>query len=404
MKSISRRSPEGIYEGNKYKLLAFVLAGVVLVQFLESQWQSLSSLPVRDFNKDDGLVRDSNDDDGEIAVASAGIDASIIKDPYTSYKGAQVEEYVLEHADDLGYNSEQNPPGCSIWRDESPILQKLTAFRDDLKRYQQLVHDFPDASQDIRTAMKTSSIEQVCSELELHPDGLPGIFTSGQLSFTRSGWVEPLLTPLRHPEFCGTVQEEKREAFMSLGYLVQDFARMCRSVKPTSKIVLIDMGAALDFHANADSPAIYLTKTYRKFGFHFDHIYAFEIKEKVTQQVYERVPDELMASYHWINLGVDATTDSKFNPLHSILGQFDKDDLVIVKLDIDTPFIEIPLAYQLLNDTSLSDLVDQFYFEHHVHLGELASSWKTTMQGTIKSSLELFQGLRKNGVAAHYWP
>ena len=322
-----------------------------------------------------------------------------IKNPYISYKGSQVEKYVINHADSLGFNSKKDPLGCSIWTDESPILQNLTAFRDDLKTYQQLVHDFPDAPQDIRKAMEKSSVEHVCSQLELHPDGLPGIFKSGQLSFTRSGWVEPLLTPQRNPEFCF-----QRKHLMSLGYLVQDFARMCRSLKPKSKIVLIDMGAALDFHESEDSPAMYLTKTYRKFGFYFDHIYAFEIEPKNSKTVYDRVPDELMASYHWINLGVDANTESKFNPLHSILRNFDKDDLVIVKLDIDTPFIEVPLANQLLNDAILSDLVDQFYFEHHVHLGELARNWGPSMHGIIKSSLELFRGLRKNGVAAHFWP
>jgi len=343
---------------------------------------------------------DDNGDGGEFESVSLGINVSI-GNPYISYKGSQVEKYVINHANSLGFNSENNPLGCSIWTDESPILRKLTAFRDDLKTYQQLVHDFPDAPQDIRKAMEKSSVEHVCSQLELHPDGLPGIFKSGQLSFTRSGWVEPLLTPQRNPEFCF---DQNAKNLMSLGYLVEDFARMCRSLKPKSKIVLIDMGAALDFHGSEDSPAMYLTKTYRKFGFYFDHIYAFEIEPKNSKAVYDRVPDELMASYHWINLGVDANTESKFNPLHSILRNFDKDDLVIVKLDIDTPFIEVPLANQLLNDTTLSDLVDQFYFEHHVHLGELAGAWGSSMHGTIKSSLKLFRGLRKNGVAAHFWP
>jgi len=347
------------------------------------------------------LLRRNDDggDGGEFESVSVGINVSI-KNPYISYKGSQVEEYLIDHADSLGFDSENNSLGCSIWTDESPILQNLTAFRDDLKTYQQLVHDFPDAQQDIRKAMETSSVEHVCSQLELHPDGLPRIFKSGQLSYTRSGWVEPLLTPQRNPEFCF----QRNNNLMSLGYLVEDFARLCRSLKPKSKIVLIDMGAALDFHESQDSPAMYLTKTYRKFGFYFDHIYAFEIEPKNTKAVYDRVPDELMASYHWINLGVDANTESKFNPLHSILRNFDKDDLVIVKLDIDTPFIEVPLANQLLNDAILSDLVDQFYFEHHVHLGELARNWGPSMHGIIKSSLELFRGLRKNGVAAHFWP
>ena len=49
-------------------------------------------------------------------------------------------------------------------------------------------------------------------------------------------------------------------------------------------------------------------------------------------------------------------------------------------------------------------LVDQFYFEHHVHLHELARAWGRSMTGSIKKSLELFQGLRRQGIPAHYWP
>ena len=40
----------------------------------------------------------------------------------------------------------------------------------------------------------------------------------------------------------------------------------------------------------------------------------------------------------------------KLNPLHSILKQLNEDDFVVLKLDIDTPNVEIPLVKQLLED------------------------------------------------------
>lgn len=76
---------------------------------------------------------------------------------------------------------------------------------------------------------------------------------------------------------------------------------------------------------------------------------------------------------------------------------------VFVKLDIDTPHIENPLARQLLENPKLLELVDVFYFEHHVHLGELAYPWRGTMDGSILDSLQLFQQLRQKGVDAHFW-
>jgi hypothetical protein len=43
---------------------------------------------------------------------------------------------------------------------------------------------------------------------------------------------------------------------------------------------------------------------YEKFGFNFDHIYAFESKFTNPQEVYESIlPQKYFKSYHWINAG-----------------------------------------------------------------------------------------------------
>ena len=164
------------------------------------------------------------------------------------------------------------------------------------------------------------------------------------------------------------------------------------------------MGASLSFHGVDDQPAVYLTKIYEKFGMPFDHIYAYEITPQEPAKVYELIPDSLKAAYHWINVGVDPTEGASMNPFTMLLSKFNVEDLIIVKLDVDTPAVEIPLAYQLLNNPRLGNLVDQFYFEHHVHLKELAPSWQKSMNGSVKDSLYLFSELRQMGIAAHYWP
>lgn len=66
----------------------------------------------------------------------------------------------------------------------------------------------------------------------------------------------------------------------------------------------------------------------------------------------------------------------------------------------------MPLARQLLADEDriYQKLIDQFYFEHHVHLGELAPAWSWTMEGTVKESLDLFYGMREKGIPSHFWP
>jgi hypothetical protein len=77
--------------------------------------------------------------------------------------------------------------------------------------------------------------------------------------------------------------------------------------------------------------------------------------------------------------------------------------LLSIHAPFHTGFIEMPLAYQLLNDERFAKLVDQFYFENHVQQVELAPAWTSTMEGSIKASLDLFAGLRQKGIASHYW-
>lgn len=104
--------------------------------------------------------------------------------------------------------------------------------------------------------------------------------------------------------------------------------------------------------------------------------------------------------------GVTAEEGSRLNPLHSILEQFNEDDFIIVKLDIDNSSIEMPLAHQVLEGGEggiYHRLIDQFYFEHHVHIKEIPA-WNMFALGTVKDSLDLFTGLRERGVPAHFWP
>jgi hypothetical protein len=253
----------------------------------------------------------------------------------------------------------------------------------------------PIADLRLQLAPDESNIDEVCGQVDMN---LKALFPSRQLSMGSAGWMEPLLPPFRHADFC-----YNRKALLDLTFLVHDFGAMCRKLKRTSRTVLIDMGASLDFHGGTTSPAVYLTELYRKFGFSFDHIYAFEVTPKKPADVFKKVPDHLKSSYHWINVGVETDPASSLNPLKMLLDSFNEDDFIVVKLDIDTASVEMPLAHQLLNDTALHGLVDQFYFEHHVYLKEIANNWGKTMQGSVQDYLELFIGLREAGVAAHSW-
>ena len=274
----------------------------------------------------------------------------------------------------------------------------MQSFIQELEEYARLDAAFSSNVTDLRRQIAHDGNHQVCATLRLHADGLPGLFASDVLSHaTTFGLIEPLVPPLRHPGICS----DHDRYLMNTNYILHDYEALCRKLKPTSKIVFIDMGAALDFHGKRKSPAVTEVERFTRFGFPFDHIYAFEKKPKNTAAVFlEQLPADWLSTYHWINEGVSAEVGHKMNPYHMLESAFSVDDFVVMKLDIDTPAIELPLARQLL--AQYYPLVDVFYFEHHVKLQELRE-WGRGVAGSILDSLELFRDLREKGVAAHSW-
>jgi len=134
---------------------------------------------------------------------------------------------------------------------------------------------------------------------------------------------------------------------------------------------------------------------FRKFGMPFDHIYAYEKTPTEPESMVESIPEHIRPAYHWINVAVNASKFSIDNPLRLIHNHYNKDDIIIVKLDIDNDRIEQEFVQQILQDAknhTKQTRIDHFYFEHH--LGQ---------NHPRKKSIELFTKLRKVGIGAHYW-
>ena len=379
---------------------------------------------------------------GYSAVSSL---SSVPNEELAGYIAAPIEDYIVNNSKDLGYENleAKEARGCDIWKDpgfsNEETFNFLNLYKRNLKRYEDAIKHYKKPSSDfnlMKTMKENHGLrdwDQVCKSLRPVPDGLQSLFSSNQLSFLqKQGFLEPLLTPLRHPDFCD--KNQNLRALVSLEYLVHDFEAMCLKLKPHSKLILIDAGASLKFHGRLTTPIAQLINTYNKFGFYFDHIYAFEVDHTDPAEVYnDLLPQEYIPSYHWINTGklryldgihsfytvignlrsllllnmtttgISADEGHKMNPLETIVSEFSEDDFIVFKLDIDTSIIEVPLAQQLLASDRLTRLIDQFYFEHHVNIAEMEKWWGNSMSGTIKESLDLMQGLRKKGVASHYW-
>jgi hypothetical protein len=210
----------------------------------------------------------------------------------------------VDHAKELGYASLTNPSGCTIWKDikvtNKEIYNQLQSYSSDLDNYNEAVRNFEPIS-DMIIGIKGGNYD-VCSSAKLHPDGLIGLFPSKQLSLTKSGYIEPLTAPMCSHKYC---HNKSIANLMSLDYLVDDYETMCRNLKPTSKRVLFDLGTTLDLGRTNGLPVMQkLMDEYEKFGFRFDHIYAFEITPKNTTHLFKKLlPDKYFAAYHWINVG-----------------------------------------------------------------------------------------------------
>ena len=224
------------------------------------------------------------------------------------YTPSSTEQYIIDHAEELGYSaSDRNsaPKGCLIWKDPSlstPEVHKaLTEYSAEVVKHTKIIADFEPIPDLLKSIIDTGS-HDVCATARPHPNGLKALFPSNQLSLTNSGYVEPLAPPLRTMDLCKDVKSPTND-IMKLDYLVHDFEAMCHKLKPNSKRILIDMGASLVFKKGS-TPMLELMDLYEKFGFNFDHIYAFELKYTDPKKVYQNLlPEKYIPAFHWMNVG-----------------------------------------------------------------------------------------------------
>ncbi|CAF1660222.1 unnamed protein product [Didymodactylos carnosus] len=135
----------------------------------------------------------------------------------------------------------------------------------------------------------------------------------------------------------------------------------------------------------------------------FNRIIAYEISQLAPATAWEQVPDELMSGYTLINVGCSADKASKDNPWRILLAAAKPEDYVIVKLDIDTSSIELPLIQQILENSTISQLIDEMFFEHHVTVKEMIRYWGHP-PGSLNDSYQYFIKLRQLGIRMHAWP
>lgn len=130
------------------------------------------------------------------------------------------------------------------------------------------------------------------------------------------------------------------------------------------------------------------------------------------EDFWSHVPLRYVGLYHFFNAPISADPSSHLSPTRLIKQLTSPEDFVIFKLDIDTPNVEIPIVLDILNDTEIHPLLDEFFFELHFRCEVLMDcGWGYGMPETFQglkldrpSALKLFRDLRRKGIRAHFWP
>ncbi|CAJ1941852.1 unnamed protein product [Cylindrotheca closterium] len=360
------------------------------------------ALNIFDRNSDflSNFHRQLSEANGEVVVADQ-TSASSKQQQNSIYLPSRLENRIMERSQSELQYDQLRADECDLFHNKSrsDFYQEYHDYLKTLDDYTEAVKTYDVNLGDVRLVPREKR-HSICQSMD---DLLKGSFqVDTVLSKTREGFVEPLLPPLRHPRFCEAVDDVYKSKYvMKLDYLIHDFGAMCRQLSTSSKTVFIDLGASLDIHPE-ENPSLQLLELYQKFGIKFDHYYAFEATVIPPDQVYQKVPKKILPSFHWFNVPVEVNETSNQNPWNAVLSQYTEDDLVVVKLDIDTASVEIPLVDQLVEEKNVR-IVDQFYFEHHVRMKHMLKFWRITARGTLQHSLDLFTKLRKAGIAAHSW-
>ncbi len=249
---------------------------------------------------------------------------------------------------------------------------------------------------------------------------------SSQSKLLVSQYIEPLIGLLRDPlTICfhnnipPTLQIDMENALHSKRFFLlgpsapyQNFQTSTPSIapwlyRPGSQKILFDLGSAYFYGVDSklkSSPVVGMRWFYEYFrlnSLQFDRIIAFESAECSSLIYWDQIPDDIIGKLTFINRGINKT--GKFNPWNILKSIAKDDDYVIIKLDIDQPMLENDLVNQVINDTSISSLIDEMCFEMHVRVNEMLTYWGT-QPGELKDSYILFTKLRQLGIRMHSWP
>lgn len=286
--------------------------------------------------------------------------------------------------------------------------------------------------------MKTSGDVPVTSEDEEYLSRFRNTKTCGSSSpVTWIEWIEPMTVYSRHPyaiSQCGAVDVDavwRKKApwykgpvsVFSVDHILtqnsRDFFRGVsygtgqRQGLPTRSMIF-DAGSSVFASSN-----LWLGCAYTQLGLIPDSIVSWERDYVDPEHFAAQIPPALKSKVHFTNKAVIAESPATAGsdapaPLKVIRDRVQPDDFVALKLDIDSPSTEIPIAQTILKEPLYHSLIDEFFFEFHFQCEFHENCWGAESTGGVTSiggvgidrysAMMLFIEIRMKGIRAHFWP
>ena len=218
-------------------------------------------------------------------------------------------------------------------------------------------------------------------------------------------WVEPLGGILRDPREPCKRHSHGDWTPHNPDIQSKDFLLFDKSLSSLfhKRILLFDLGSSkYEFYMPGLS---WLYPKYKSEGLQVTDLFAWERTPRPGFEYFEGMPNELSAAAHFYNFGVVANVEDVRNPIHVLKMIARPEDYVIFKLDIDNTPIEEAIVESLLADPLALELIDDFFWEHHVNQIDMNPEWETSgFNHTIKDSIRYLRKFRDHGIRAHSWP
>lgn len=145
---------------------------------------------------------------------------------------------------------------------------------------------------------------------------------------------------------------------------------------------------------------------FRRNCIEFDAIWAWEARQYTPDVWWKHVPPDMRRKLTFYNEPVNPSNSSFLGVLEATARV---KDFVVVKLDIDTPWLEHKILQDIIDKPHLAALVDELFFEFHFQVDDSKPppAHKRAAEDRpdigVRAALQIMQRLRHLGIRAHFW-